>query len=515
MTDKLELPPEVRSVAIGGLHKDLLPISTEMGTSDTGSEGWLSLIAKSDPEGVSAQGTATGVQEREFEVDRARLIRKYNPVHARSLELKTSATVMLGWVSDAVQEALDPLTEYGLADLCKQVVDDLWEVGEGYIEVVRSAEGGQITGLHYADAANVSIVVAPDTDNPADFYFQMTGDSGGPVTFKRFGLPLPNGVDENRAMAVGPDGEPPIVDGVDGGTSQDPAQVTAAGRPTGELIHFRLPARGSRYYGSPRWLSAVPKMELAHCRVQYLFDFFLNRCIPEALLLVTGPMMDDESWRKITTTLNDVAGKGNQRRTLALNIPTNGDEKAVTELVPLAGQVDTAAAGNDDLLGTETDLAVVSIHGVPPLLAGIQIPGKMAASNELTNSMMAFQVLEIAPVQKMICATLARTLGNPKVNGGLSVSAEDFTGKKEAPAPQDPTEKDLGLQPSPPKDRRGNGLRTIMEEIDMGQAETTSKMRMSVAEARARGRDLSAGPAQHGSDIGAGRGAGTTTGGAK
>jgi hypothetical protein len=57
-----------------------------------------------------------------------------------------------------------------------------------------------------------------------------------------------------------------------------------------------------------------------------------------------------------------------------------------------------------------------------------------------------------------------------------------------------------------PKDHKGNGFRTILDELDLGKTETIGKMRMSMAESQSRNRDLSQGVASRGEDIGAGRG---------
>jgi hypothetical protein len=149
-------------------------------------------------------------------------------------------------------------------------------------------------------------------------------------------------------------------------------------------------------------------------------------------------------------------------------------------------------------------MAVVTAHGVPPLIAGIQVPGKMGGNNEFPNALQAFHAQYANPVQTYMSGVLAATLGSPKLNGGLKVSSDMFLGKtsdEKEPDPEDPT----GMKMRP-KNHRGNGFWTILDSIDVDKADTISRMKQPLGEATAQGRDLKAGAAQRGSDKRAGRG---------
>ena len=108
-------------------------------------------------------------------------------------------------------------------------------------------------------------------------------------------------------------------------------------------------------------------------------------------------------------------------------------------------------------------MMIVSAHGVPPLLAGIQIPGKLGSTNELPNALMAFQALVIQQAQKVISSALINTLGNATLNGGLGLGADNFR------------------------------LRKITDVISLSKMDTVSRMRQTVPEAKSEGRDLEAG----------------------
>jgi hypothetical protein len=111
---------------------------------------------------------------------------------------------------------------------------------------------------------------------------------------------------------------------------------------------------------------------------------------------------------------------------------------------------------------------IVSAHGVPPSLAGILIPGKMGASNESSNAMMVFQTLEIGPEQEHFETMLGSRLGDPRFNGGLALTREDFE------------------------------LRTLVEEMAeamelLKPVDTMGKMKQELPQAAAQGRDMDKG----------------------
>jgi hypothetical protein len=114
---------------------------------------------------------------------------------------------------------------------------------------------------------------------------------------------------------------------------------------------------------------------------------------------------------------------------------------------------------------------IVSAHRVPPILAGILIPGKMGAANELPNSIMAFQTLVIGPMQTIWQSILGATLGG-KFNGGLGLKPKDFEFKSIVDAMAD------GLQKLNPQ---------------KGAADTLGGMRSTLPEAAAEGRNLNDG----------------------
>lgn len=422
-------------------------------------------------EGASQQGVNLGRKEHPFNIRVVTRFQTSNTHHGRCIKAKVSATVGLGFrqpgevhaaatqgnphntpqdldpLKALVQRqmpskadlALDPLCEVSFADVLNDVCEDYWQSGNGWLEVVRAGEGDQITGLHHIPAADAFWYLEDDNYNK---HIEVVGEEGTKFAqhFPRFG-------DKKGFLTR-----------LGSGTMYGSISASQDSKRVSEIIHFRQPSSLSRWYGFPDWLSAVAPIELVQCIMQDNYDFHLNRGVPEYMLFVTGQKLSDAEWGKIENSLKANIGLGNAHKSLALNLASKEIEITLHKLA-LEGGADDAFTKKKENLA----LDIVSAHGVPPLLAGIQIPGKLGANNELPNALMAFHVLVIHPAQIIFERILANTLGNPALNGGLGLTPEDFQ------------------------------LRSIPEEIDVGTLETVSRMRQDIRGARADGRDLSAG----------------------
>lgn len=315
-----------------------------------------------------------------------------------------------------VEELLDPLCgDEGFQSLLNRVGEDYENTGNGYIEVVR--DGGEITALWHMPAAAVRVYV--EEERPHFHY--VVQDQSGTLKYARFGdlEEMQSRVDVQQELVT-------------------------------ELIHFRQPTSFDPYYGIPSWLSCTSWLELAQKVMQYDFDYFNNRAVPDLAVLITGAKVPDSDLKLLSDSLKETVGAGKRHRTLVSNL-SHPEAKVQVERL----NADNRERFSD--LWTNIQLQIVSTHRVPPLLAGVVLPGKMAAANELPNALVAFQTLYIAQHQRIFEQTLRRTLGG---EGGV------------------------GLQPG---DLR---LRKITDFYDMGQMDTMARMRETATEASLRGREL-------------------------
>lgn len=325
------------------------------------------------------------------------------------------------------EEVLDPLCEVSIQAVLGPVAEDFEQTGNGYIEVVRDTRTMEITGLHHVPASSVLVVIEDESYNG---HFQIVDAdtvSGSYKKFARFG-------DSENLMKRFPEDKP-----------KDRVS---------EIIHFKEPSSQSRWYGMPKWLSAVAGIELFQCIHQHEYDFFLNRGVPEFMLFLLGSRLSEDDWDALESAMEANIGLGNSSKSVALNLQ---DPEMKVQLEKL-GLGQDFAEGFKDRVDT-LSLEIVTAHRVPPLLAGIQIPGKLGAANEIVSAMKAFQTLVIGPKQKIFETTLGNTLGNSTKNGGLGLGQGDFE------------------------------LRKITDEMEVEQLDTVSRMRQDFNAPENKGRD--------------------------
>lgn len=357
---------------------------------------WYEVLTKADDKvQASNQGVSLGRKEHPFDFRAVLNFKAANTHHSSCLETKRDATTGLGFTSDKVSKELNELCPLGVPflDVLNQACDEYWQVGNGYIECVRETDDGPILGLHHLSASPTYVHLENER---YDYHYEIDSEVGASRKFARFGDAA--GLRERLKI---------------------PSNVKIS-----EVIHFRRTSPLSRWYGIPDWMAAVPCIELCMAILQHNFDYFHNHGVPEFLALFLGAQLDENTWKEVKNNLQMHVGLGNAHKSLALNIP---NESIKVQLEKLGAEEQEAAF--QAFLDT-ISLMIVSAHRVPPLLAGIQIPGKLGANNELPNALMAVQSLVIGQAQTYFKTVLGATLGNRKKNGGLSVREKDFEFEK-------------------------------------------------------------------------------------
>jgi hypothetical protein len=355
-----------------------------------GKETWSTYLLKGlrNPRGARSKDSDNrGRVAHPFDWSAAKQFKHGDPHHSACVEAKRESTIGIGFVNDTVDDKLDPLCLITWQDTITAAVEDFWLVANGFIEVVR--EGKEIKGLYHIQAERVWVFIEDDENN---FHYEITTKKGKTIRAATFG-DKEDFIARNKKKSL-PGGQ----------KIEDPDRVS-------EIIHLKRPTSLHKWYGMPDWLAAVAQIELAHAITQYNYDFFINSGVPEFVLLISGHDIGDAWDTEIKPALQSHIGMGNSHKTLALNIPKEG----VTLQVEKLGE-EMAQGWFESMLETVAS-RIVSAHRVPPLLAGIQIPGKLGANNEFINAMWMFHALVIAPAQKTIRSCLKRTLGTDLMSG--------------------------------------------------------------------------------------------------
>lgn len=434
-----------------------------------GKGGRLAKLIKADDAKdsiASYQAASLGLQQHPYDMVEVIGLKNHNPHHSTCIEAKVASTVGLGFkvladgteagppqtlpgplptptpvapqaepeedkedMPSKVETVLGPLTDVSFQDILNDAVEDYWQVGNGYVEVVRR-DGDNITGLHHIPGPDARVYVEDVLHNSHFVIQPQRGAAGGERHFARFG-------------------------DLEGFLQRNP---NFKREEVSEVIHLRRSSSLSRVYGYADWLAAIPSIELVQALHQFAFDFYMNRGVPEFMLFLLGAKVSEKDMEVIEEAIKATIGFGNSHKTIAVNIAAENIQVQL-ERLGMEGQGEDFFQSKSEVLA----LAIVTAHRVPPLLAGIQIPGKLGATNELPNALRAFQQLVVGKAQNEISTVLGRTLGNPEHNNGLPLVASDFR------------------------------LRKITDVIDTQKMDTSTRMRQTEPEAEAEGRDLSEG----------------------
>ena len=383
--------------------------------------------------GTSKQQAGLGRKAQPFNFQATSGFKNSNSHHSACIETGKSCTVGLGFKTDEPSKKLDPFCNISFQDVLGDVGEDWENTGNGYMEVVREGANSSapFTGLHHVPASSTWLNIE---NRRYQHHFEVIGSAN-----------------DSSALWIG-DQKFSAFGDIDLFTSRFKVNEDDIS----EIIHFRRPTALSRWYGMPRWIAAVAAIELKQCLYQYNYDFFLNRGVPEFLLFLLGAEVDKENMDLLEETLQSHIGGGNTHKSGIFNLP-------ISDLLVQLERLGMDSTTGDDGFQSKSEtlaLDIVTAHQVPSLLAGIQIPGKLGATNEMVNAMTAYQTLVIGPDQTIIEAILKNTLGNELYNGGLGLNPESLK------------------------------FETILDKIDIQKAETIGGMR---EEATNTNRDLKEG----------------------
>ena len=347
--------------------------------------GALEAIMKSvGTEDPSRVGIEVGEQELPFDFDAAVLFKVHNTHHSTCIEAKKQAHVGLGLTDKKVTKVLNKLCSVSWQTVMTKLAEDYHQVGNAYLEVVRT-RAGKISGLHHIPARLVRLFIEDNSGHHIHFIAKGTAL-------------LTNGIGDTRLAQFGD------LERLRTKLELEPDQKIS------EVIHFPQPSSmiRARWYGFPYWLAAAAPVELTQALHQHQFDFHSNRGVPEFLTFITGGKVDDSTWTDLITAFQSYVGVGNSHKSSIFNLP---DPNLKIKIEKLA--MDGIANGTffRDMSETLATI-IVSAHRVPPALAGIVLPGKMGAANEISNAAVVFQGFVIGPEQEHFETILGCTLGD-------------------------------------------------------------------------------------------------------
>jgi len=413
----------------------------------------LTLVRKSQKpgeEGSNVHGSV-GIQPYPICLSTANDLAKLNPYHEKCLETKTDSIVGQGLRVEEAYDILDPVCKLNFDDTINCVDQDVRKYGFGFIEVVRDEKNPlMITGLYYLPANQVK--VSQEDERGHKWHYVHYGvrtvvmaSFGDLEALKKRGGKRGRGRPKKGANVASMEGD--IVNS--------------------EVIIVREPCANSPWYGGIDYTSAVAYIELACLMLQYEGDFYFNHGIPDFIVELVGANLDAGCIMAFKELLNNSTGVGNGHRTGLAHFNSSPEDVRL-EIHKLVSEVMTEGEFSDKM--DKLMEAIVSVHGVPAVLAGLLVPGKMASNNEGPNALILFQKIKCGPAQRVWSRALQCTLGQ---KGLVFSSPEDTKGRS---LPEN-TFKGLAKTEELPFAEKGNAFKTIVDHLDMVAMDTMSKQR--------------------------------------
>jgi hypothetical protein len=274
-----------------------------------------------------------------------------------------------------------------IADLVKASTADMGMVGRSGWEISRDPDTGQINGLFHIPGVSLR---------------KATGEHGGwwqigslgAAFARRFFKDL--GDEARLGSATG--------EALGAGSIEKPASEIV-------VLEVSHPASGSSGQALPWWISSMPTIETDIAAAQWNAEFFQAHGIPRKILLFFGVDAGQGQEEVRTYWRTRVRGKTHEPLVMAVNI---SKEEAGLEVVDLeakhqeAGFLQLRAANRDEIL---------AIHGVPPVLVGVETPGKLGGKDR-ESTRKDFKTVKVDPIQ----ALFERIINRVVVQGSMGIT---------------------------------------------------------------------------------------------
>lgn len=288
----------------------------------------------------------------------------------------------------ALLSKLDKLCEVSWHHTLYQIVHDYWNLGAGYLECQRDDDDA-LDAMYWVPGFEPFkyLPLGKDGSLSGDrrkAYWRLKGTSSGSTpTF------VPWRRQQNRP------GDLETFGGL-----VDPSD------PLPELVVFPQASTRSDHYGYPSWLAGSIHIDLDVRSNQRSSDHHDNRGTPDCILVVQGTDLGDEEASALDRGLK--SGKGRSiGSVMTLVLPDAEKDQALIHKIDLGSPFDPVAHAEAH---NQNNLCVASSHNMPPVLAGITTPGKMAASNESVMALTTLQCGKLDQAQREIAAVLNNTI---------------------------------------------------------------------------------------------------------
>jgi hypothetical protein len=282
-----------------------------------------------------------------------------SPTNNACVNSKTEYCIGSGWYLKDTEQEDKELTEWAvcvnrksqtLNDVIKSIFDNLWTVGNAWIEVVKGKIGDKpFVKIYLNSFLDMRLAMPDDDDIPVQAYKSKHFRRQGIWSLKEEDaakLPLYTSNPLDKSWVKG----------------DDDFERT--------IIHLKNSVSGYDYYGMPSNVSCLPQQILEYKVARFNMDNFDNNLVIGGMILLQGSLTPEEAQKLGNNIIAQHSGDGKRGRYVIL-AGEAGIEN--TKLVPFERQKD----GDFIEFDKRIEQKIISANNWDALLAGIQQGGAL------------------------------------------------------------------------------------------------------------------------------------------
>jgi len=311
--------------------------------------------------------------------------------HRTCIDIKKAVTVGLGWDLVTDDESKEPdddykrinaffmdegFPDYGFQEVMDRFYFDHLNIGNSYLERALSRSSEYLGEFYHAPGYTIRRTLPKKVNQYAKYggYRQIRGNAT-----KDFRYPGEGDPDHN------------------------------------EMYHYMTYDPLSTYYGVPYWVAAIGEIALDRSAVEFNINMFQNEMTGKIIMTVTGGEFGEQTRKNIRKfASNNLKGIKNAGRTLLLEIQQEGAKVDITHLWQ-------EIAKNKDLSfhdgRTDARDGILTMHKVPPRLAGVMSAAQLGGTGEVEGQMQVFKEIHIEPDQMRLEYWLNHKVFRPLFEG--------------------------------------------------------------------------------------------------
>jgi PBSX family phage portal protein len=341
--------------------------------------------------------------------------------HSRCVAIKTVVATKQGWtikrkdgeddsagkgveISKQLDEIARPGGEtskfssdvHGLEDLLSNLCNDLENLGNAYLEVLRDGSGKPVE-IYHAPAITMR-KKARTQESPHGGFYQLQNLTRNTEVAAHQHNQLPKQSVQSYNLFGGGQynkvyfkeyGDPQSYD-TDGQRKDVPIEEQAT-----EIIHLKNYHPLSPNYGIPTFLASFHAIIGDEAAERWNLNFFENNKVPRWMINITGGNMSDEEMEAFKLYFLTVL-RGNPHSPIIIHMT---DSEAKIECQKL--EVDHNEGDFLNYRDKNRD-EVLSSHGTPPRMLGIISPGQLGGEGDAETQRKDFNSFTIKPLQKKL-----------------------------------------------------------------------------------------------------------------